>query len=238
MSQEWKEPTAGEDVQMPLGTGGDSAGVEEYAPERPRMNTSTMMLVAAFLAGLVVLYALALQNKPRTASAEDKAKAIETNSNIEKWIKDKEGQKGVKQLGQGLVARVQGVFATENTTSDLPANPFVRPVEIKAEPTISLGPSVVIPVATKPAEYEDPNLKDVAKDFYGLKLQMVMTGSSPSAMINNKLAKVGTEFGLLKVTEIQADRVLLTYENKMGDKRVFALMMTGTEGSAFGGTKP
>ena len=47
MSQEWKEPAAGDDVQMPLGTGGDAAPVEDYSPPRQRVNTSTLALAAA-----------------------------------------------------------------------------------------------------------------------------------------------------------------------------------------------
>jgi hypothetical protein len=239
MSQEWKEPAAVEEAQMPLGTGGGGAGVEEeYTPERPRMNTSTMALIGAFLVGLVVLYALALQNKPQSASAADKIKAQETSSNIDKWLKDKEGQRGVSQLGQGLVERIQGVMGTTKGAGEVVANPFMRAEARVSEPTIDLGPSVVMPVVTKPAEYVDPLLKEVAREFQGLKLQMVMMGNPPAAMINNKMAKLGTEFGHLKITEIQADRVLLTYENKAGEKRVFALTTGSAERGGFGSSKP
>ena len=54
------------------------------------------------------------------------------------------------------------------------------------------------------------------------------------------MARVGTQFKYLKITEIQADRVLLTYEGKTGEKRVFALMVGGKdpEEGAFGSPKP
>jgi hypothetical protein len=238
MTQEWKEPAAGEDVQMPLGTGGDSAPVEDYTPQRPRMNTSTMALVGAFLAGLVVLYALALQNKPRAASADDNLRRQETNTTIENWLKNKESQKGVRQLGQGLLERLQGFFTPQASMEDLKSNPFerseVKRVVINLEPT---------PLGTQPAPIiieEMPELKEVAKEYAGLKLQMVMMGNPPAAMINSNMARVGTQFKYLKITEIQADRVLLTYESKNGQKRVFALTVGGkdSEEGAFGGSRP
>jgi hypothetical protein len=237
MTQEWKEPAAGDDLQVPLGTGADGAPMEEYSPHRAHMNTSTMALIAAFLAGLVVLYALALQNKPRAASADDTLRIKETNNTIEKWLKDKEGQKGVKQLGQGLVERLQGCFEPQASTDDFKANPFERP-EVKR--VIVVEPTLANP-GPPPVDIGDmPELKEVAKEYAGLKLQMVMMGNQPAAMINSSMARVGTQFKYLKITEIQADRVLLTYESKTGEKRVFALMVGGndSEAGAFGGSKP
>ena len=67
----------------------------------------------------MVLYLLGLQNKPRTASAADLAKAQETSIKIEKWLNDKEGQKGVRQLGEGLLQRLQSVFGTHVDAMEL-----------------------------------------------------------------------------------------------------------------------
>ena len=72
MSQpEWKNDTPEE---MPPMDGAEGA-TEEYAEiKRPKVNTSTLALIAAFSAGLIVLYLLGLQNKPRTASADETAR--------------------------------------------------------------------------------------------------------------------------------------------------------------------
>jgi hypothetical protein len=85
-----------------------------------------------------------------------------------------------------------------------------------------------------------PELKEVAKEYAGLRLQMVMMGNPPAAMINSNMTRIGAQFKYLKVTDIQADRVLLTYESKSGQKRVFALTVGGKDPQegAFGGAKP
>jgi len=232
MTQEWKEPAAGDDVQMPLGTGGDAAPAEDYSPPRQRVNTSTLALVAAFAAALVVLYFLGLQNKPRIATAEDQAKALETNSKIEKWLSNKEGQKGLKQLGDGLLQRLQDYFGTKITIMELTGNPFEQQVAKVAAP-VDMGSPIAPP---PPPEVEDPVLKEVAKEFAGLKLQMVMLGSPSAAMINNQMATIGTKFKYLTITDIQTDRVMLGYKNK-----IFALTVSGPNGDppgGFGGPKP
>ena len=240
MSQEWKEPAVGDDVQMPLGAGGDAAPAENYAPPRQRFNTSTLALAAAFAAALTVLYFLGLQNKPRTATAADLAKAQETNIKIEKWLNDKEGQKGVRQLGDGLLQRLQGYFGTRAAAMELAGNPFEHQVPKAPEPVAVLDPELPLPPPPV-VEVEDPVLKEVAREFAGLKLQMVMLGANPAAMINNQMATVGTKLGHLSVTDIQSDRVLLSYENKTGEKKVFALTVNGAGGGTlggFGGSKP
>jgi len=239
MSQEWKEPAAGDDVQVPLGVGGEAAPAEDYTPPRPRVNTSTLALVAAFAAALIVLYFLGLQNKPRTASAIDLKKGQEIADKIDKWLNDKEGQKGVQQLGEGLLQRLQTIFGARAAAMDLTANPFEHQVPKAPESVLAMDP--VVPPPPVVVEVEDPVLKEVAHDFAGLKLQMVMLGNPPSAMINNQMATLGTKFNHLTVTDIQTDRVLLSYENKAGEKKVFALAVNGAGGevlSGFGGPKP
>jgi len=239
MSQEWKEPAVGDDVQAPLGAGGEAAPAEEYAPPRQRFNTSTLALVAAFAAALIVLYFLGLQNKPRIASADEQAKAREIDSKIEKYRMNMEDQKGARPLGDGLLERLQGYFGWKVVAPDLKGNPFEHLVPKAPEPTavVLLDPVIPPPVM----EVEDPVLKEVARDFAGLKLQMVMLGNPCSAMINNQMAAVGTKFNHLTVTDIQTDRVMLTYENKAGEKKVFALRVNGSGGDTvggFGGPKP
>src|SRR4051794_27655964 len=72
----WKEESAGDDVQMPLGVGAEPAQAEEYSGKsRPRPNGSTVALIGAFAVALAALYLLGLQNKPRSASAEEMAHA-------------------------------------------------------------------------------------------------------------------------------------------------------------------
>ena len=70
-----------EEAQMPLGVG-DESPADEYVEKRRSMpNTSTLSLVAAFAAAIVVLYLLGLLNKPRTFTADEMKHATEVEEN-------------------------------------------------------------------------------------------------------------------------------------------------------------
>ncbi len=224
MSQEWKEPAVGDDVQMPLGTG-EAAPAEDYTPPKARMNTSTVALVAAFAAALVVLYFLGLQNKPRPASAEAIIRAQETDARIKAWTENKAGQKAVNGLlteGERLIGVLKAHFEEKLSAIDLTGNPFER-VLAKVVPPPPPPPGGE--TTTKPSDPgEDPLVVkewlDVAKDFGGLKLQMIILGRPTAALVNNQMVAVGTRFKYLTVTDIQADRVILGYKDKTFELKV------------------
>jgi hypothetical protein len=238
MSQEWKEPAAGEDVQMPLGTGGDGAALEEFATPKARVNTSTLALIAAFAAAVAVLYFMGMQNKPRAASAGEQDRIRANDTRVNDFLRDKDGRKSIQQTNTQLLDKL-GEFmnGTKTAAAAPPAkNPFEQELAAKP-PEPNPFPQVVTTQSIPP---EDPMLKEVAKEFGSLKLQLVMLGSSPSAMINNRVASIGTRMGHLTVTDIQSDRVLLTYESAEGKKTVLALLLEGAGDSkaGFGGLKP
>ena len=256
MSQEWKEPTAAEDVQTPLGTGGDgAAAVPEYAPPKVRVNTSTLALIASFMAALAVLYFMGVQNRPRAASAVDRTRIDAINARVEDFLGNKVKGEEVKRTSERLLAKLQVQTGGMIVASAEPSgNPFAvpvveKPVVIELPPVEPWPTPAALPVEPPPPplpppppppERVDPLLKEVAKEYPSLKLQLVLLGSPSSVMINNQMAGVGTRFGHLVVTDIQNDRVLLTYEGPTG-KLVLPLYLNGTKpdpNTVFGGSNP
>src|SRR4051812_17242108 len=129
MTQSWKEESVGDDVQMPLGSGADAAPVEEYSGKpKVRPNGSTVALIGAFGVALVALYVLGLQNKPRSASAEEMAhtkQLEETWSRALAAISDKD--KGVPKTlrnTRSLVDMLTTYLNRKAETPDLPVNIF------------------------------------------------------------------------------------------------------------------
>jgi hypothetical protein len=240
MSQEWKEPAAGEDVQMPLGTGGDAAPQEEYSSPKTRVNTSTLALIASFMAALAVLYFMGMQNKPRAASADDQQRIQKNEETIKAWLGNSDGRQSLKQTSDRLLEKLrQYLDGAKVVVADLRGdNPFKQAIQ-EAAPLPPVADANPMPAL--PPEIEDPGLKEVARTFPSLRLQLVMLGNPSSAMINNQVATVGSKFGPLAITEIQNDRVLLTYEGAKGKKYVFPLYINGSAAdpnAGFGGSKP
>jgi hypothetical protein len=217
MSQQWKTESADDDVQMPLGTGDAGGGEESYAAPRQKVNTSTLALFAAFAAGLIVLYLLGLQNKPRAASAEDQAKQAAVASAIEEML-SKNSQSGAQvrsflnDTGK-LLELIRHYLEPRDDGFDLPGNPFERdqPRAVAAAPG---EPPPIIPADDNEARI----LRETAEEFAKLKLQSVIIGARPAALITGKMVTVGAKFGHLAVTDIQAGRVLLS-----DGKRTFEL---------------
>ena len=210
MSQQWD--VHDEEAQVPLGAGGDAGAESTYVENKGKFNTSTLALVASFVAALLVIYLLGLQNKPRSASAEQVAREQEVQSAITELLEK-----------NGKAEQIQGLFKDTNKLvkmfysylgaqggepPELAHDPFGP--EGAAPSTISTGD--FSPAA--PRDYaEAEKLRRVAETFNGLKLQSVMVSRSMStAMINNKMVTVGAKFGDLMVTEIEATRVVLAYE--------------------------
>jgi hypothetical protein len=206
---------AGDDAQMPLGVGGDAPAAEESygGDSRPKVNNSTLALFAAFAAALIVLYLLGLQNKPRQASAEDLAKQAAVTSAIDDMLQHTEkGAKIDKFLSDTgrLVQLILGAMGNKTIdTGELPGNPFEREEVVSVVHTE--GPQIVLPSDRSQQE----RLRLMAEEFSKLKVQMVITGSRPAAMINNQLVTVGATVGeFFKVTEIQASHVVLSNGEK------------------------
>ena len=209
MSQQWN--SGGDDVQMPLGVGVDSAGDGGFSePSKPKMNTATLALVASFAAALVVIYLLGLQNKPRAASAEQTAKEQQVSAAITELLERNGKAEEIKSLFSDTKSLVQMFYSylgsQSGTPPELPHDPFAAE-STQVASALDSGP-VVIPVNYAEAE----KMRKVAETFGGLKLQSVMLSRTNSmAMINNKLVGVGSKLGDLTITEIESTRVLLTY---------------------------
>ena len=208
MTEQWKN-TDDEDVQMPLGVGGDSGGEAEYTdePSKPKVNGPTVILFGAFAAGLLVIYLLGMQSKPRAASADQLAHEAQVKSAIADLL----GKNGkADQLDSlfrdtdKLMKMFHAYFGAESQeTPELAHDPFSNDDKVE-----SAGPTMIAPTT-------DERLKKVAETFATLKLQSVMLGHTPIAMVNNRMLTVNARIGDLTVASIEANRVVFKYgENR------------------------
>lgn len=209
MSQEWnKDSGMEEEAQIPLGVGDGAAAEESYSAPRPKVNNSTVALFAAFAAALVVLYLLGLQNKPRSASAEQQARQAAVNSAIEEMLRNSDKKAQVKSFlddTSKLVELIRNYLEPRADRFDLPANPFERPLG-----PVAKGPSDFVSqevVMQDPAEARA--LRKLAEEFSSLKLQSTMIGKNSAALINNRLVTAGAKVGSFTVVEIGSGRVVL-----------------------------
>ena len=207
MTEQWKNTD--EDVQMPLGVSSDGGGGDvEYTdePSKPKVNGSTVVLFGAFAAGLLVIYLLGMQSKPRAASADQLAHEAQVKSAIADLL----GKNGkADQLDSlfrdtdKLMKMFHAYFGGETQEApELAKDPFSDDDKVET-PT---GPVII---------NHDENLKKVAELFATLKLQSVMLGKTSIAMVNNKMLQKGSKIGDLEVAAIEANRVIFRYgENK------------------------
>jgi hypothetical protein len=207
VTEQWKNTD--EDVQMPLGVGGDGGGETEYTdePSKPKVNGPTVVLFGAFAAGLLVIYLLGMQSKPRAASADQLAHEAQVKSAIADLL----GKNGkADQLDSlfrdtdKLMKMFHAYFGGEGQeTPELAHDPFSN--DDKTE--TPAGPVVI--------DHPDEKLKKVAETFATLKLQSVMLGRTPIAMVNNRMLTVNSKIGDLTVASIEANRVIFKYgENR------------------------
>jgi len=213
VTQQWNKGSE-DDVQMPLGAG-EGGGMGDGEPgageKKAKVSGPTFILVGAFASALAVIYLLGMQAKPQAASAEQVAREEHTNSAISELL-EKNGK--AEQL-QGLFKDTRKLVkmfysylgAQQSEIPQLSHDPFgeseVAPVKPAASEAVKI-------VSTNPAEAE--KLRQVAEAFGSLKLQSVMLGRTPVAMINNRMVQTGNKIGDLTVVSIEADRVLLGYE--------------------------
>jgi hypothetical protein len=217
MTQQWKPEDTGDDVQMPLNTGGGEAPAEEYsAPGKPRINTSTLALVAAFAAGLVLIYLLGLHNKPRAASASDTAHEVELENKFKNFMGNTTDLANVESAlkdSRKFKKMIEDYFKVKPFNQDQVINPFAR--DLPPEPIFSQGATTqVAPIGP----IEDPvlarEMREAADYFPTLKLQMVMLGKPSMAMINNRMVSSGTRLNMFTVGDINEDSVSLVFKDK------------------------
>ncbi|MGN6367222.1 MAG: hypothetical protein ACTHN5_03070 [Phycisphaerae bacterium] len=209
MSEDWKN--ADEDVQMPLGVGGgEGSGGAEYTdePSKPKVNGPTVVLFAAFAAGLLVIYLLGMQSKPRAATADQLAHEAQVKSAIADLL----GKNGkADQLDSlfrdtdKLMKMFHAYFGGDSKEApELAHDPFANDDKVE----VPSGPAMV-------TEVPNEKLKKVAETFATLKLQSVMLGRTPIAMVNNRMLTINAKIGDLTVASIEANRVIFKYgENR------------------------
>lgn len=195
-----------DDVQMPLGTGGDAAPEPTFGDEKkPRISPTTLLLAGVFLAGMALIFVLGKQNGPKAASAQT-ARDTEIKASL-KELMSKAGKTGGTSMETDQLVKLFQNNGPGTLNNDPPGNPFewnkrAKPVE------------TVVPVNVEDP-LEQQRYRKVAETFAGLKLQSIMYSKERSAaMISNRLATVGTKFGDLVVTAIEPERVLLAFEKQ------------------------
>jgi hypothetical protein len=210
MSQQWTTPE--EAPQVPLGTGAAEPSEEAYSESKPRVNNATLALVASFAAALLVIYLVGLQNRPRTANADQVQREQQVQSAIAELLEKNGKAEQIKSLFADTKRLVPMFYnylgAPEGKPPELPADPFAPQDGNRTSSLTPLDPVRVEPINTAEADA----LRKVAETFSALKLQSVMLSKTNSAaMINNRMVSVGNKLGDLVVTDIEANRVLLAF---------------------------
>lgn len=210
MTQEWNK-TEEDDVQMPLGVGGEGEAEYTGGDSKPKVNGPTVVLFAAFAAGLLVIYLLGMQSKPRTASADQLAHEAQVKSAIADLLAKNGKADQLDSLFRDtdkLMKMFHAYFGGEGTQAPaLEHDPFAND-DAKADPNRDAT------VLVDRGGEEAAKMKTVAELFSTLKLQSVFLSKNPIAMVNNRMLTIGAKYGELMVTRIESNRVIFKFEDK------------------------
>lgn len=212
MTQEWNNNGGEEDLQA-LGAEPSSPPPEPASGSgrKLKVNTSTLTLLLAFGTAVALLYLLGLHNKPKPASASAQAKSAGAQKALVDFLKDAKAKEDAAALfkdTEKLIKLVGVYFDNAKKPVELGDNPFGHP-EAPA-PAQATGP---ITPAT-PVETEDPDLRRVSREFEGLKVQLVMTGEHPAAIVNGKEVTIGSALEEFTVLDIRPDHLVLGWKDK------------------------
>jgi hypothetical protein len=191
-----------------------AGGTAEPLPEerlRSKFNTSTLTLVASFIAAVAVLYFLGLQSKPRVATAIDLQRQKDLEEQFQKAIKDITASPSGTQPGEkaGLADVLNGYLHGRPTVADMSDNPFLRDLPKKPDEPVVVNTNE--PPQIVPEVKSDPNVRLAFQEFQSLRLQVVMGGAHPSALVNNIVVEPGTKLKYLVVDEIKPQSVMFKY---------------------------
>ena len=214
MSNDWK--VNDDESQLPLDVGGDSAETSFGGEKRPFINTTTLLLASVFLAGLGLIFVLGKQAGPRSASAEQQTREAQIEAALGELASHAGKGDGKVKDTDSLVRLFQDNRAPRDSAADAAGDPFAI-VSAKKPDTVA--------EAAVPATIEDPaeqqRYRKVAETIAALKVQSIMYSKrGGAAMINNKLAEVGSKFGDLVVSQIDQDRVILSFADKKFELRL------------------
>ena len=204
MSEQWK--TGDEETHA---QGGAAESGEEGLGEAPRkqtISTNTLAVVGVFAIALALIWVLGKQAGPRSAAAAAPVDE-KVNTAIQEFL-DRAGKGNqIRDLFRDTDALVKMFYNYPGVAAvpleQLPANPFEHQSTGSAPDPI--------PLAVNPSVAEEARLHRLAESFKTLKLQTVLVSRTQSAaMINNRMVMVGGRIGEFTVTEIRADRVILS----------------------------
>jgi len=219
MSQQWNAGdensshnlTNSGEHELPAEESGAGGSVKKLSLSR-----GTLAVVGVFAAAVLLLWVLGKQAGPKSADAEatgdDKVDSA-LHELLEKSGKGENLRVMFKDT-DSIVKMFHQPGSVSVPLEKLPINPFDHVVE-KAEATDA--PPVVVH-ADDAAQLE--KMRRVADEFKDFKLQTVMLGRRATAIINNQFVQVGGHIGNFTVTDIQAQRVILSCAGKNFELRL------------------
>ncbi len=211
MSQEWNSNSTGDENVQDLGAEASASPVDSGTGRKfIRANSSTLTLVLAFATAVGLLYLLGLHNRPRAADANTAQHDAKRDAVINDLLKNTNTQANVKSFYDDtnrIIALVDGFCNTEPKSVDLDGNPFSHHED--AAP-VQDTTSHAAPVVSS----DDPNLRRVSEEFSAFKVQTVMTGASPAAIVNDQIVTIGSTLGSFNVLDIKPDHLVLGWQDK------------------------
>jgi hypothetical protein len=205
-NEQWKMND--DDVQMPLGTGGDTASESPAdEPKKSRISSSVLLLIGVFGAGLLLVFVLGKQAVPREATAEQQTKDAQFQASLEE-LAQKSGKPNASAMDTDTLMKLFQSGGPAKPKDIIPGNPFELPRSKGAEPVAA--PPIPVKVVEDPLEAQ--RLLRISDGLRAMKLQTIMYSkeqSTSAALVGKDFVKVGSKLGEFTVVDIQPDRVIL-----------------------------
>jgi hypothetical protein len=212
-----------DDVQMPLGAGGDPGADSSGGPEKKsKINASFVLLGSVFAAGLLLVFLLGKQGSPREASAEEQSKSAQFQASLDD-LAQKTGKGNASNMDTDTLMKIFKSGTVQKPKDAIPGNPFELP-RIKPK-----DPDPVQTVVAPPVEdpIEAQRLLKIAEGLKAMKLQTIMYAKDHSAaLIGKEFVQIGSKLGEFTVVTIEPDRVILECN---GEKYPLRLSKPGSQ---------
>jgi len=212
----------GEDSGADAASGGSAGGGDAFedplndaspAPKRKRINEGALLLAAVLLVAAGVLLVMR-----QTGSARLSEGASTVEIQVEKALAQMTGGR-VDENGNLKLPSTEAVvalFADDPASkqvglNQLKFNPFALRVTTRIQPTDSAGGGESENVADRRArQAAERRSKQLRQELKDLKLQTVMNGQSPMALISGQVVREQAQLGSFTVTAIEPMAVVLT----------------------------
>jgi uncharacterized protein HemX len=207
---EYKDESASENVDwgnsLPSDLSmGDITESDFGSKKKSNLNKGTIFLLVTCAIGVGVMYLFGIKQKPKEASAEQKAAEAQVDQALQKLV-NKDEQNKVKELFNDTDEMVKAFYdyptKQQVALDELKKNPFQRVVDTSGE--------VVVDDRTARQERERL-VRELQNNFNKLKLQSVLKSSKgATCLINGEIYKVGQMVDdFFTVKTIEDNKVIL-----------------------------